>query len=54
MEKIWYENNEKISHLVFRCDVLLLADVFKKFRNNSLNNYRLDNYLTAPGLRWDV
>ena len=36
------------------CDVLLLADVFEEFRNNSLNNYELclSHYLTAPSLSW--
>ena len=33
-----------------------LADVFEKFRNNSLKNYRLSpsHYLSAPGLNWDA
>ena len=39
-----------------KCDVLLLADVFEKFRNNSLKNYGLcpSYYLSAPALSWDA
>ena len=39
-----------------KCDVLQLADVFEKFRNNSLKNYGLDpsHYLGAPGLNCDA
>ena len=39
-----------------KCDVLLLADVFEKFRNNSLKNYGLcpSHYLSAPALSWDA
>ena len=39
-----------------KADVLLLADVFENFRNNSLKNYGLDpaHYYTAPGLTWDA
>ena len=35
--------------------VLLLADVFNKFKNNSLKNYGLSltHYLSAPTLSWD-
>ena len=38
------------------CDVLLLADVIEKFRNNSIKNYRLcpSYYLSAPALSWDA
>ena len=41
--------------LYLKCDVSLLADVFEKFRNNSLNNYELcpSHYLSAPGLSWN-
>ena len=37
-------------------DVLLLADVFEKFRNNSLKNYGLcpSHYLSVLGLSWDA
>ena len=42
-------------NLYLKCDVLLLADVFEKFRNNSLKNYGLfpSHYLGAQGLSWD-
>ena len=41
---------------LYLCDVLLLADVFKKFENNSLKNDRLcpSHYFSPPGLTWDV
>ena len=43
-------------NLYLKCGVLLLADVFEQFRNNSFKNYRLcpSHYLSAPGLCWDV
>ena len=36
--------------LHLKCNVLLLADVFEQFRNNSLKNYGLcpSDYLSAP------
>ena len=39
-----------------KCDVLLLADVFENFRNNSIKNYGLcpSHYLSAPALSWDA
>ena len=42
-----------------KCDVLLLPDVFEKFRNNSIKNYGLcpSHYvqvMSAPGLSWDA
>ena len=42
--------------LYLKCDVLLLADVFEKFKNNGLKNYALcpSHYLSAPGLSWDT
>ena len=40
--------------LYLKIDVLLLADVFEKFVNNSVEKYRLcpSHYLSAPGLSW--
>ena len=37
-------------------DILLLADVFEKFRNDSLNMYNLEpvSYYTMLGLSWDA
>ena len=42
--------------LYLTCDVLLLADVFQKFRKNSLKNLGLlpSHYLSAPSLSWDT
>ena len=42
--------------LYFKFDVLQLADVFEKFRNNSLKNYGLclSHCLSAPALSWDA
>ena len=42
--------------LYLKCEVLLLADMFEKFRNSSLKNYGLcTSYcLSAPGLSWDA
>ena len=42
--------------LYLKCDVLLLADVFEKFRNTSLKNYGLCpiHYLSIPALSWDA
>ena len=43
-------------NLYLKCDVLLLANVFEKFKNNSLNNYELwpSHYLSASGLSLDA
>ena len=42
--------------LYLKCDVLLLADVFEKFRNGSLKNNGLcpSHYLSTPALSWDA
>ena len=41
-------------NLYLKCGVLLLADVFEKFKDNSLKNYRLcpSHYSNAQGLSW--
>jgi len=38
-----------------RTDVLLLADVFERFRKTAIETYKLDpaHYYTAPGMSWD-
>ena len=40
--------------LYLKCDVLSSANVFEKFRNNSMKNYRLcpSHYFSVPDLSW--
>ena len=58
--KVWnkfeIETMKDCHYLYLKCDVLLLAHVFEKFRNNSLKNYGScpSNYLSTPALRWDA
>ena len=42
--------------LYSKCDILLSAHVFQKFRNNSSKNYGLfpSHYLGSQGLSWDA
>ena len=53
-KKIEIKAMKEYLNLYLKCDVLLLADVFEKFRNNSLKNYGLcpSHYLSAPDLCW--
>ena len=52
LEKSEMKMMKDYHELYLKCDVLLLADVFEKFRNNNLKNYGLcpGYYLSAPGL----
>ena len=58
--KVWNKFEMKTTKdyhdLYLECDVLLLADVFEKFGNNSLKNYGLcpSHYLSAPTLSWNA
>ena len=55
-KKIEMTTMEGYHALHLKCYVLLLADVFEKFRNNSLKNYGLSpsHCFSAPGLSWDA
>ena len=50
------ENMKDYQHLYLKCNVLLLADVFEKFRNNSLKNYGLypKSLFRRNTLSWDA
>ena len=52
----WYLKCKDYHNLYLKCDVLLLGDVFEKFRNNSIKNHGLwpSHYLSAPSLSWDA
>ena len=58
--KVWRTfkmKNFKTYHEIYnKTDVLLLADIFEKFRDICLKKYGLDPvyYYTAPGLAWDA
>ena len=58
--KVWREfginNMGEYHNLYLKTDVILLANVFKAFRNVSLNNYGLDpaHFHTAPRLAWEA
>ena len=47
---------EDYQDLYLKCGILLLADVFEKFRNNSIKSYGScpSHYLSAPALNWDA
>ena len=55
-EKFEIKTMKDYHDLCLRRAVLLIAEVFEKFRNNSLKNYELrpSHYLNAPALSWDV
>ena len=42
--------------MYLKFEFLLLANLFEKFRNDSLNNYGQfpSHYLSLPGLSWDA
>ena len=56
MNKFEMKKMKDYRDLYLKCDVSLLADVFEKFRNNSLKVYGFcpSYYLSTPGLSWDV
>ena len=60
VQKVWEEfkikNRGGYHDLYFKCDTLLLADVFEKFRDRCIKIYEPDPalFLTAPGLAWQA
>ena len=57
MKKIEMKTMKDYQDFHLKCDVLFLADVFGKFRNNNLKNYRLSpshllSVLNDKSLTW--
>ena len=58
-QRVWvaFECKTLLDYLLLymKLDILILADVFLEFCENSLSAYKLDpcHYFTAPGLAWD-
>ena len=54
--KVEMKTMKNYHDLYLKCDVLLLAKVFEKFRNNNLKNYGLcpSHYLSVSALSWDA
>lgn len=59
-KEIWQRFNiktlQEYADIYLKTDVLLLADVFERFRDASLENYHLDpaHYFTTPGFTFDA
>ena len=55
-EKFVWENMWDYTLVYLKREVLLLADIFQKFRGKSMKNYGLDPawFYTAPGLSYDA
>lgn len=59
-KSVWREFNiqslGEYTDLYLKCDVLLLCDIFEKFRCMSLTYYNLDPcyYVSSPALSWDA
>jgi hypothetical protein len=59
-QKIWKKfrcrNLGEYHDLYLKTDVLLLTDIFSKFRETSMKHYGLDpaHYVSAPALSWDA
>ena len=56
MNKFEMKTMKDYHNLSLKWVVLLLTDVFEKFRNNSLKNYGLcpSHHLSAADLSWDA
>jgi hypothetical protein len=59
-QRVWYEFGLKTlgqyHDLYLKTDVLILADVFEKFRDMCMRHYGLDaaHYYSLPGFAWDA
>ena len=55
-KRVWVKELRRVPRLVLKTDVILLSNIFEKFKKVSMENYGSDptHFCTAPGLAWQA